>query len=259
MGRLFASGREVPGMLSTLLKKLLGGDPAWDGSEKRSLLRVKCDVDVEVAMPTLRYLGKAFDISPRGLRVRVRGPWKASAFKAGQPVQIKSLGQSFGSEAQVLASVRWAKREAESQFVFGAVFADPVERLEKTWVKTVLQQNMKAARVSQQRKSVRVRCNLPGKLTVGDQILDVKLRDLSTGGFNVEAFKAVPNEIEVTLQAGPVENLPKLYLKGMVRRISQPLGTYSIGVRFGSQDAATKKVVLDYVRQIHELNKKSKL
>jgi len=245
-------------MLTTLLKKLLGGDPAWDGSEKRSLLRVKCDVEVEVAMPKLRYLGRAIDISPRGLKVRVRGPWNASAFKAGTPVQLKSLEQCFGSEATVLAKVCWAKREADSQFIFGVVFEDPVERLEKSWIKSVLQKNMKA-RVSQQRKTVRVRCNLPGKLTVGDQILDVKLRDLSTGGFQVEGFKAVPMDAEVTLQAGPVEPLPKLYLKGNVRRVTQPMGTWSIGVRFGAQDAATKKVVLDYVRQIHELNKKSRL
>lgn len=244
-------------MLKALLAKLLGGDPEWDGSEKRALLRVKCDVEVEVAMPKLRYLGRAFDISPRGIRVRVRGPWKPSAFKAGQPIQLKSLEQSFGSGAEVLASVRWVKREADSQFVFGAVFDDPVERLEKSWVKTVLQQNMKA-RVSQQRKTVRVRCNLPGKLTVGDQIIDVKLRDLSTGGFNIETFKAIPVDAEVTLQAGPVGSLAKLYLKGAVRRVSHPLGTYSIGVRFGAQDAATKKVVLDYVRQIHELSKKTK-
>ncbi len=245
-------------MLKALLAKLLQKDPEWDGSEKRALLRVKCDVQVEVAMPKLRYLGQAFDISPRGVKIRVRGPWKASAFKPGQPLQLKSLEQCFGSEALVLASVRWAKRENDMQFLFGATFEDPVERLEKSWVKTVLKRHMKA-RVSQQRKSVRVRCNLPARLTVGDQILEVKLRDLSTGGFQVETLKTVPSDVEVTLQAGPVDSLPKLYLKGTVRRVAQPLGTFSVGVRFGAQDAATKKVVLDYVRQIHELNKKSRL
>lgn len=238
---------------------LLGKDRAlWDGSDNRKTMRTKVDFEVEVGCPNQRYMGRAIDASPRGLRVRIRGPYRPSIIKKGLATQLKWLTPMYEAEVDTIQSkVAWVKKEGENLFLLGLVFDDTLENLQKSWVKPVLLKGLRK-KVAQHRKSLRVRCNLAAKFSVNGQAMEGCLHDLSIEGARLESFQAVAEGSPIVLEAGPVGQLAPLKLNGTVKRSLRPYGTFTYGVKLHA-DEAEKKLLLAYIKHFHQVNKKNSI
>lgn len=230
----------------------------WDGSDQRKTMRTKCDFELEVGCPNLRYMARALDASPRGIRVRIRGPYKPSIVKKGQSAHLKWLTPMYEAEVDtVQAKIAWTKREGENLFLVGLVFDDTLENLQKSWVKPVLLKGLKK-KVAQHRKSLRVRCNLPARFSVNGEPLDGCVHDLSLEGARLESFQSVAEGTPLVLECGPVGNLAALKVNGTIKRSLRPYGTFTYGVKL-HPDANDKKILLGYIKHFHELNKRNTL
>ena len=245
-------------MIQKFLERLLGGSPEWDGSDRRITLRAKCNFELEVAMPTARYLGTALDAGPKGVRLRIRGPWNARLLRAGTRVTLKHIEPMFDAQLDtVQCKISWVKKEADNLFLLAVGFDDSLENLKMSWVKPVLMKGLKS-QVKQQRKQLRVRANLTTMLRVDTQEIEGRLRDLSMGGAQIETFKSLPLGTQVTVKFGPVAPHPEMVMKGTVRRCEQALGACQIGVAFFLLEGQ-KKQLLKFIKDFVELQNQAAL
>ena len=245
-------------MIKKFLERLLGGSPEWDGSDRRSTLRAKCDFELELAFPTARYLATALDAGPKGVRMRVRGPWNGRLLRVGQIVHLKYLATIFEAEIDtVQCKVSWAKKENNTLFYIAVSFDETLDNLKRSWVRPVLMKGLKK-QVKQQRKQLRVRASVPAFLRVQDQEIEGKMRDLSMGGAQVESFKPIPLGTHVSLKFGPIKPHPEMVLKGMVRRCELYLGTYQIGIAFLILEGQRKQL-LKFIKEVVDLQNQAAL
>lgn len=242
-------------MLKDFLDRLFRKPEEWDGGDRRESLRAPCDFELELACPGLRYLAKAVNLSPRGIRLKVRGPWNPKIVRVNAEAQLKYLTPIFDAEFDtVKGSIRWVKKEAENLFTLAVAFEDDVDRLKRSWVKSELMKHLRS-RVKQNRKQLRVRLNLPARFIFNGQDYEGHLRDISTGGARLEAFQIIPEGTQLIIQVGPVKPLPQLRLKAVVRRVTKEMGTMIYGLAFQYETADQKSTVLQYVKQVVELRK----
>jgi len=247
-------GEKQP-MLKAFMERLFSGSQEWDGSDRRMGYRAKCDIEVEVACPGLRYLGQVLDIGPQGARVRIRGPWNARAVKRGQQVHLKYLTPLFDAELDtVKCKIAWAKQEVANIFSIGCVFDEPVENLRRAWIKPILLKNMKASG-QQKRKQLRVKANLKSVLKIEGKMSEVSLRDLSTGGAKFESLIEYPEGSSLRLLIKPGNPNPDLELPGVIKRCRKGRATFDVGVAF-TLEPPLKKVLAKLVKALVEVEGK---
>ena len=245
-------------MLRAFIERLFSGAEDWDGSDRRLGLRARCDIELEVACPGLRYLGRALDVGPRGVRIRIRGPWNPRVVKKGQAAQLKYLTPLFDAELDTVQSkIMWVKKEVENVFQIGVQFDDTVENLRRSWIKPILLKSLKA-RVQQKRKQLRVRSNIPCRLQLEGKEYDANLRDLSVGGGLLECFQGFKEGTQFDVMLRPGKPHADVPLKAIVRRGKLNLGTYQMGVAFIG-DERLKKVLLKLLKAMVEIEGKNRL
>ena len=243
--------------LATLFKPAA---PEWDGAENRQTFRARCEFEIEVGIGQARYLGKAVDAGPQGLKIRIRGPFKASAMKPNTPAALRYLEPLFDAQLDsVKAKVRWAKKEGEGVFVVGVMFDEAPENLVRSWVKPVLTKLFQQ-KTKQKRKTLRVHCNLPISFVYGGKTLQGHLRDLSAGGALLESLVELPADTEISFAVGPLRDskLPRLALTGKVQRTRKPLGTFLCGLRIHPA-GEEKKALMLYLRHFAAANVRSRV
>ncbi len=213
-------------MLKAFVERLFTGSSAWDGSDQRMGYRAKCDIEVEVASPGLRFLGRVLDIGPQGARVRIRGPWNARAFKKDTVITLKYLTPLFDAELDtVQCKIAWAKREVADVFSIGCRFDDSVENLRRAWIKPVLLRSIPIGG-QQKRKQLRVKTSLKAVVKMEQKFSEVSLRDLSTGGAKFESLLDYPLGQPLRLLIKPGNLSTDLEVPGTVKRCVKTGGIF---------------------------------
>lgn len=230
-------------MLKSFLERLFNSSQEWDDSDRRLGYRAKCDIEVEVAGPGIRYLGRVLDIGPQGARVRIRGPWNARFAKKDQIVHLKYLTPLFDAELDtVQCKIAWAKREVSDIFSIGCKFDDAVENLRRAWIKPVLLKNIQVGG-QQKRKQLRVKTNLKSVLKIEDKMSEVSLRDLSTGGAKFESLLEYPEGSPLRLLIKSGNANADLEVPGVVKRCRKGGGVFQVGVAFTLEPSLKSKLV----------------
>lgn len=221
----------------------------WDGSERRKGFRARCDFDLEVQAPEVRYLAHVMDAGPQGLKMRVRGPFVRKVLKSGQPIRLRYVQPLYEAELDTVdASIRWVKREGEQLFTLAIQFEDSIDNLKKSWVKPVLQRVFKTQSRRNQRKWMRARCNLSATALVGGKVVDVKVNDLSTSGARIASLQPfhVGEATELHLEG--------MVLRAMVRRCQPEYGVHRVGLAF-APDPVYQGQLLTLVKKLVQVGK----
>ena len=232
------------------LRRLLGFRPDWDGSDRRSSLRARCDFDLVVQGKNLEFHGRALDASPKGIRVRIRGHWNPRSVKHGVMVSMRCPQPPVECEVDTIQGrISWVKRLDKELFLLAISFEDTIDHLRRSWVKPVLMKGLHS-KVRQQRGFVRVACNLPVQFAFHGEVHEGKLHDLSVQGGRLETLHIFSqgSHLELRLRA---HELPPLNIRSVVRRADVKLSTGFYGLNFLIEEPA-KKVLLRYVRAVLE-------
>lgn len=245
-------------MLRALVEKWFSGTGEWDGSDRRAALRARCDLEVEVACPGLRFLGRVLDAGPNGLRIRIRGASNPKVVKKGAEALVKNLAPSLDADLDTIVSkIAWVRQEAPNQFQIGVEFTEGIERLKRSWIKPLLLKSLDT-RAKQKRKHLRVRTSVKSVLIAEGERLEVNVRDLSMGGARAESFQSRAEGTHLKLVLKPPKPFGEIQLPVVVRRCQKNLGAYDLGLAFLINEGL-KKQLLKLIKALVELERQNKL
>lgn len=237
------------GWFQSLFGNLLKRLPDWAGEERRQAFRVRCDFEIEVQAPGCSYLARCVDAGPQGLKLKVRGPFVKKVLRRGQPVRLRYVEPIYEAELDTVGgTICWVRREGEQIFTMAVGFEDTLDNMKRSWVKPILQKVFKAGSRRNQRRHMRAKCQLPGKVLIGGKKQDVKVTDLSTSGARVSSLH--PLEVGAATEI----EFEKLVLRALVRRCAPDYGVYRLGLAF-APDPETKKKLLRLVKRLVEVGR----
>ena len=226
------------GWFQSLFGRLLKRIPEWGGEERRQSFRVRCDFEIEVQAPGCSYLARCLDAGPQGLKLRIRGPFVKKVLRRGQPIRLRYVEPLYEAELDTVGgTICWVRREGQQLFTMAVGFEDTMDNLKRSWVKPVLQKVFKAGSRRNQRRHMRAKCQLPGKILVEGKRQEIKVTDLSSSGARVSSLQ--PLEVG---SAAEVE-FESLVLRAIVRRCAPDYGVYRLGLAFSPNEENKKKLV----------------
>lgn len=192
--------------LADLLKGLVSMK-SWSYSDRRRLLRVPCELEIQVQKGEALMVGEVRDLSLGGLQLLCYG-----RVRRGEKIAVKSKNPHRSAKYDLVrCTVRWAQKVG-SAYLLGAAFTEDESYMTRSWVFHDLKAlGRRSAQVYQKRENLRVSCSLPVTLVVGQEQRPGRLRDLGLNGARVECEgRVLEHGSLVWLNFGPHQRLPKL-------------------------------------------------
>ncbi|MGV8121707.1 MAG: PilZ domain-containing protein [Candidatus Xenobiia bacterium LiM19] len=226
--------------LSYIKEKIMGSEIDEElFREKRSAPRVSCFLDANLTPDG----EDAIEITIIALEM--------SGFRMITPVKLENgvrfnvnlrsicdlkLTKPFSTET-VNGEVVWCRqRKGFPLYYAGARFSDALEKLQSSWITSVLDHlGVAPEEATQRRKSIRIVTSLPVKCYLGNRVILTGLaNDLSLGGVKVNLIKNPGVGKEMKMQLGPFKRLPLLECQGRVRRssYSSRREDFALGIEF---------------------------
>lgn len=224
--------------LMDTLKDIMG--LGWDFTDRRRLLRLPCELNVQIHRGHELLLGQLKDLSISGMQLMVFGP-----INTGDGIRVISKNIHLRAEYDsVGCKVRWRQVYGNNHLV-GVAFTDVEDIMARSWVFFELKRlGLEASTAGQKRAGLRVVCKQKATLLVGDQETEVELRDLGVTGARIQTSRSLEPEARVSLKLGPVEKLPAITLGGTVALIRED-GHF--GIEFEEQALAEVRAVQRYL------------
>ena len=168
------------------------------------------------------------NISVKGMQVMCLGK-----VKKGAQVELRGVKQYNQAQVHSLCCrVEWVKKQTPG-WLAGVSFLDSAKDMSRSWLFWELKSSgVRMIGADQKRKSYRVRCLLPSRLSSSKQQVNSRVVNLSPTGAMVQGMGDLMTVGEtVTLRFGPMEDLPKI---GVVATISSVHveGAPTYGVNF---------------------------
>lgn len=224
----------------------------FDGLEKRRVLRSPCDWPACLRQGDESWIGKARDVSSRGLRMSI--PLQASV-RRGELVELQTL-RPVREPLRDLAEgkICWVRR-SKGECLVGVSFAN-LKEIEHSWLYSLLA-SVFHKDSDQKRTSLRVSCSMAVHLRGAGGLVPGQLLDLSIGGALLECEQSYSSGSTIEMTLGPWAPLPALKIACKVQRILKPGELFRYGVRFQVGDG-NRQALLDYVRLSYAKGRKSK-
>lgn len=225
-----------------VLKSLIGKEE-WDYSERRGKIRAKCRIEASVLVGHGLIGAEIRNISVKGMQIMCLGK-----VKKGAQVQLRGVKQyNQASIHNVNCLVEWSRKKTPGWLV-GVSFLDSLEDMGKSWLYWELRdQNIRMPGADQRRKTHRVKCLLPARLTSRTQNVNARVVNLSPEGAMVQAVGEKMEKGEsVTLRFGPHEELPKVCIKATIASIPVA-GAPTYGLKFMSYEVGDEARVKQYL------------
>lgn len=222
-------------------------------SDRRELVRLRCDYPVLVKLGDTIFAARVTDISAQGLRIAVpeieRPPRRDSVVL----VSYRPGGVPTGRQ-RLRCRVIWTRRPRSRTTVeLGLAYDDTHENLRFSWVQVLLQELGFDERRLYRRRALRVDLELPiyVRSMEGGPEHAGELLNLGVGGllFRTGGDLSTGDPVQVSL--GPYKKLPALNIVGRVvscRPDPEGVGTRH-GVRFLGSDTPEVKLLGQYVIQ----------
>jgi hypothetical protein len=211
------------------LLKSLAGIEQWRFSDRRSALRIPCEIGCRLkdksGPPQTAVI---VDIGLRGLRLMVPGKLRKGAL-------VELASPSSQERLSVKCRVEWKKADNDGVLA-GVSFLDSEEVLSRSWLVDELKAiGAEAVRTAQRRGGVRVICDADVKVIwKGDRANQRQgvMRDMGVGGTLLECPGPVMKLGDpVRLDFGPIEELAKMAVNGEIVAVYD-METPRYGVRF---------------------------
>ena len=223
-----------------LIKNLLLKQ-GWDYSERRGKKRVRCRIQASLVHGNGMIGVEVCDISVVGMKLMCLGK-----IKKGATVQLKGVKQYNQALVHELnCMVEWVKKEAAG-WMAGVRFLDTPQDMSKSWLYWELKdQGVRMTSADTKRGTVRVRTNIPARIVSSKARSKSKIVNLSPDGAMVQVLgqDLTINEV-VTLQFGPLEDLPKISAQTSVASMhvdgAPVYGLQIVSYSIGSPEALKK-------------------
>ena len=221
------------------------GKKDWDYSERRGKLRAKCRIDAGLFDGSGLIGVEVRNVSVTGMQLMCLGK-----VKKGSQIELRGVKQYNQAEVHSLhCRVEWVRKQTPG-WLAGIAFLDSLQDMGRSWLYWELKdQGIRMVGAAQKRKTHRVRCLLPARLTSRTQNLNARIVNLGTGGAMVQTMGDMMTKGEtVTLRFGPHEKLPKISLKATIASIPVE-GAPTYGIQFltyETGDPSQLKLYLDF-------------
>lgn len=240
------------------LKRLLDGVVSFfqgrggaTAEERRRLIRVRCDYQVQCQVGETRLPARVVDIGLNGMRLlleqRVKSP-------ASMQVHHPSSVLGFDSE-EVVCHVRWCrKRRKGDGYEVGLQYADTEGNVRHSWVKYLLKElGFDERSIFTRRKSIRAQASLPAQIVdgAGGRLQGIVV-NLGAGGALFEGPEIGAEGDNVVLHLGPAapppSSSPSLTFKALElpATVVESRDSYT-SLRFGQLDHSQVRQLGEYV------------
>ncbi len=223
-------------------------------SDRRQLVRLRCDYPVLVKLGDTMFAARVTDISSQGLRIVVPEIERAPRKDSTVLVSYRPGGVPTGRQ-RLRCRIMWARKPRNRTSVeLGLAYDDNPENLRFSWVQYLLQELGFDERRLYRRRALRVELTLPisvRSLEGGGAEHPGELLNLGVGGLLCRTGGDLRTGSGVVVSLGPYKRLPALVIAGRV--VSNRPDTEGIGMRHGirfmSSDSPEIKLLGQYVIQ----------
>ena len=222
-------------------------------SERRRLVRLSCQYDVNCYQGNQIFHATISDISLGGMKIEV-----SRQLEAGSELQVSNPNRSEGEpDERIAAQVRWFRVKDDGLAEVGLQFVDPPEVLGRSWVVSLLNKVGMQSQVFNQRKYTRATADFD--IDIIDETGDVyagRCVDLGLGGALVDTDPVFALNDIVTFRCrsfgvhGLLEAESRLV---KVKHLDDQYGRYAL--EFENLDAPTTKLLGRYVVDLLKLGR----
>ena len=222
-------------------------------SERRRLVRLSCEYDVNCYQGNQIFHATIQDISLGGMKIEV-----SRQLEQGSQLEVSNPNRTEGQEDQrVTAQVRWFRVNNSGKAEAGLQFVDPPEVLGRSWVVSLLNRVGMQSQVFNQRKYTRAVADFPVDIvTEEEDVYEGRCVDLGLGGALVDTAPGFEIGEIVTFRClsfgihGRLEAESKIV---KIKEMNEDYGTYAL--EFQNLDAATTKLLGRYVVDLLKLGR----
>ena len=222
-------------------------------SERRRLVRLSCEYDVNCYQGNQIFHATIQDISLGGMKIEV-----SRQLEQGSQLEVSNPNRTEGQEDQrVTAQVRWFRVNNAGKAEAGLQFVDPPEVLGRSWVVSLLNRVGMQSQVFNQRKYTRAVADFPVDIvTEEEDVYEGRCVDLGLGGALVDTAPGFEIGEIVTFRClsfgihGRLEAESKIV---KIKEMNEDYGTYAL--EFQNLDAATTKLLGRYVVDLLKLGR----
>lgn len=223
----------------------------WDFSERRELVRLRCQLEVVYSVGDNSYSGQIMDMSLGGMLLRcLQPPGLASLTKITYINKEEKI-----KENTVRCRVQWSKaNKKDAIHHVGLSYCDSEEVLRNSWVKFELHKlGFNPKRVFQKRRHVRAHCFIPARIYSQDKISqEGRLYNLGASGALLESNTALQKGDDITLAIGPHQHLKAFTIKGRIAAITAINRLQFLGIEFEQPPQSTITTLSTYIHTLLE-------
>lgn len=227
-----------------------GGSSRWDFGERRELVRLRCQLDVQYTIGSRKYQGQILDMSLGGMMLRCpQPPAQGSMTDVTYETPMEGV-----SEQTVRCRVQWVRsRRSDHAHFLGLSYSSNEDVLRNSWVKAILRDlGFRPERVFQKRKYVRVNCFIPAEIRFNDNdAVEGRLYNLGANGTLLEAKSPVVEGEAVNLTIGPYDQLKPFEIRGRVVTTLDVNRLQFLGIQF-EQPSSSDKALNAYLKLLLE-------
>ena len=222
-------------------------------SERRRLVRLSCEYDVNCYQGNQIFHATIRDISLGGMKIEV-----TKQLEQGSELEVSNPNPTAGKgDQRVTAQVRWFRVNNAGKAEAGLQFVDPPEVLGRSWVVSLLNRVGMQSQVFNQRKYTRAVADFPVDVISNDgEVYEGRCVDLGLGGALVDSAPVFEEGDTLLFRCLSFGIHGKLEAKSKVVKVKEMTDDYgSYALEFYDLDAATTKLLGRYVVDLLKLGR----
>ncbi len=233
------------------INSFFGDDEKWDRSNRRQLMRLLCRFDVLYEQNGRTHKGEVVDMSIKGMKLR-----GSSQLKVGSIVSVTLPVKMLDTPIKtVKCKVLWSHSSGKGYICrSGLVYAEDKETMKNSWVPYQLKKlGLRRSSIHDRREYPRVECLISGNMWESEHTCrEIRLLNIGVGGFLFDSY--VEPKIGKTLEfdIGPLDDLYRFRVKGIIRKSWQDRGKFFGGVEFVDLKPNQEKMVMAYLNHLFE-------
>ena len=219
--------------------------------ERRRLIRLRCDYQVQCTCRDQHFSARVVDIGLNGMRL-----FSEERLKTQSKLQIDRPDSVPELEAeQVLCQVRWCRKRRNSEgYEAGVQYSDTEGNVKRSWVRFLLKElGFDERSIFTRRKAVRAEGQVPAQLSGDDgRSLAGIVVNLGVGGAFFEGVASYDSGSAIRIRLGVGDRGKSLELPGSVvtTRFHSETETYQSSIRFSELSGPQVRLLGDYIIQL---------
>ena len=222
-------------------------------SERRRLVRLSCEYDVNCFQGNQIFHATIRDISLGGMKIEV-----ARQLEAGSELQVSNPNRTENDpDERITAQVRWFRVKDDGKAEVGLQFVDPPEVLGRSWVVSLLNRVGMQSQAFNQRRYTRAVADFDIEVVDSSgELQPGRCVDLGLGGALIDTLPIFEQGDVLTFRSPSFGIHGKLEAEARVVNVKHQDDSYGrYAIEFENLDAATTKLLGRYVVDLLKLGR----